>query len=264
MLGQVVQGEHTRWVYEEGVAHASDYGEGLRGGHADANGRMGLLVWLGAHRQVVALVMLALEGELIGGPGLEDDFKVLLEPAPALGVGGQEGVVVLREGAAPDAEVEPSLADVVEGGDFLGDADGVAQREQQDAKADTDAFGASGDGRGHHDRRRYGLDAQTLGLFRHLEAMLKCLLVGDVVEGRELEEQSCVHDASCGMGRAGRERDAKDYPLGRCHVQIGISPGMVPDGVPVYVPGFNQFRYLVSVPSAANGCQGVFASESCD
>ena len=194
VLGEVVQRENTGGVYEQRVSHAPDDGEGLRRGHAYPDGRMGLLVGLGPDRQVVALVMVALEGELFGGPGLEDDFQVLLEPAPALGVGRQEGVVMLGEGAPSDAEVEPSLADVVQSGDFLGDADGVAQRQQQHAQPDADALGASGDGRGHHDGggqdaegdevvfgKPDGLGSEALGLFGHLETVLEGLLVGYVV-----------------------------------------------------------------------------------
>ena len=215
VLLEIGKGENARGIDEQGESHPADDGKGLGGGDAHPYRRVRILVGLGPYRDVIALVVLALKGELLGGPGLEDDIEVFLETAPALGVGREEGVVVLREGAAADAEVEPALADVVEGGDFLGDADGIAEGQQEHAEADADALGAAGDGGGHHDRG--GEDAerdevvfgQPDGLHAHLlrfrgdpESLLKGLLISYFVKRRELKKQSGLHGASSCIGGA--------------------------------------------------------------
>ena len=59
----------------------------------------------------------------------------------------------MGEARAPDAEDEAPPADLVDGGDLLGHAQGMAERQHLDGRADLHAAGALGDGRGQDQRR---------------------------------------------------------------------------------------------------------------
>src|SRR3990172_6574361 len=91
--------------------------------------------------------------ERLALPGFLDDRERLAEAGLALAVGNAEDVVGARGFAAPDPELEASLAEVVHGGDVLGDAERVVQRQDLHRRPDADPLGAGGDRGGHRDRR---------------------------------------------------------------------------------------------------------------
>ena len=136
-----------------------------RGRHPDR--RVRLLIGPRHHGQIVEREIFARVREPLLRPGLENDVERFLEALAALVVPNAVPRVGARKAAAPDAEVEAALADLVDGGGLLGGADGVTQREDADPGADPEAGRAGGDGRGQHQRhggdRR---DARTHGIGR--------------------------------------------------------------------------------------------------
>ena len=90
-------------------------------------GRIWLLERLGDDLDVFVGVEIALMRETIPLPGPHDHLEGLEEPPPALGIGHVVALVILGQSAAAYAEVEAPFADVVHGGCFLGDAQGVGQ-----------------------------------------------------------------------------------------------------------------------------------------
>src|SRR5437764_1138473 len=63
-----------------------------------------------------------------------------------------EAAVVRREPAPADAEVEPAVAELIDGGDVLREVQRMRQRQHRHGEADLHALGARGDGGG--DRQR--------------------------------------------------------------------------------------------------------------
>jgi len=139
---------------EELQPEPSDQRERVRrvGGHPHR--RMRRLVRARRHHDVLEPVELALEAERLTLPRLADDLEGLDEARLALGVWDAERVVGARGAAAPDAEVEAALAEVVDGRDVLGDPQGVAQRQDLNGRAHAHASGPGGDEAGERDRRR--------------------------------------------------------------------------------------------------------------
>ncbi len=86
---------------------------------------MRLLIGLGNHAQIVDRIVLARVGEPLVGPGSQDDLQVLLKAFPALSVGDVIALVGPHEPAAAHAKIDPSVADLVQGGDLFGHADWV-------------------------------------------------------------------------------------------------------------------------------------------
>ena len=72
----------------------------------------------------------------------------------ALGIGHAVGLVGLRHPAAPDAEDQPAVAELVDRRRLLGQPQRMAQRQHLDGDADLDAPGARGDRAGDAERRR--------------------------------------------------------------------------------------------------------------
>ena len=66
------------------------------------------------------------------GPGAFEDRQNLRETFAAFGVGDALGLVGAGETAAADAENQAAVADVIDGGGFLRDAQRVAQRQDLD------------------------------------------------------------------------------------------------------------------------------------
>ena len=121
---------------------------------------MGLLVGPRRHHHVIHVVIMAVVVEAVVVPGLEDDFQGLGEPLAALVEGDAIALIRAGEAAAANAKVQPAPGDVIHGGGFFGQADGVGQGQHADAGAHADALGAGGDDAGHHQRdRRHRRDA---------------------------------------------------------------------------------------------------------
>src|SRR5689334_19480870 len=95
--------------------------------------------------------MRAREGEALGGPRLQNNLQILVEALPTLGKWRVKAVVRVRESATPDPELYPPLTDVVQSSDVFGEADRIAQGQQDDSKPNADALGAGGDGGGNCD-----------------------------------------------------------------------------------------------------------------
>ena len=112
---------------EDRQPHPPDRGVRLLGHRRDAKRRVRLLVGLGHRAHVVELEILALVREPILPPRLEDDLERFVEPRLALLERDVEAGVLAREPAAPHAEVEPSLAQVIERRHVLGQAQRMAQ-----------------------------------------------------------------------------------------------------------------------------------------
>ena len=61
-------------------------------------------------------------------PRLAENLERLDEAVAALAVGNVEALVVARQPAPADAELEAPLGDVIHGRDVLGQSQGVAER----------------------------------------------------------------------------------------------------------------------------------------
>src|SRR5262245_8151715 len=103
-------------------------------------------------RRVLEPVELALVAEGLPLPGFPDDLERLAEPGLALAVRDAVAVLRARDAAAADPELEPTLADVIERRDLLGDAQRMIEREHGDGRADPKAPRPGGDRAGHLQR----------------------------------------------------------------------------------------------------------------
>ena len=92
-------------------------------------------------------------GEALLRQGALDDIQRLGEALAALAVGDAVGLVGVREARAADAEDQPALAELVDGRDFLGKAQRMAERQHLHGGADLHALGSLGDGGGEDQRR---------------------------------------------------------------------------------------------------------------
>src|SRR5262249_55585032 len=129
---------------DERKSHAPDHRKrvGRRRRHPDR--RMRLLERARDDGEIVGREVLAGVREAFLGPGLQNEVERLLEALAALVVAHAVPRVGARKTAAPDAEVETALADLVDGGGLLGGANGMAEREHADAGADPYAARARG------------------------------------------------------------------------------------------------------------------------
>src|SRR5215470_17716219 len=87
---------------------------------------------------------LALVAERLALPGEADDLEGLHEAGLALPVGNAQDVVGAGRAAAPDPEVEPALAELIDGGGLLGDAERVAERQHLHRDPHAQSAGAAG------------------------------------------------------------------------------------------------------------------------
>ena len=85
---------------------------------------------------------LALELQRRAGPGLLDEFDAFLDPLAAFLHVDAEGVEFVADEAAPDAEIEPALRQLVQGGGLLGHPHRIVERQHRGAGAEPDALGA--------------------------------------------------------------------------------------------------------------------------
>ena len=183
--------------------------EGLAARRRHSQRRMRLLVGSGRDRHLVESIELARIRKGVAFPGLEDDLQRLLEPRPALAVGNAVDVVRPRRAAAPDAEIEPALADVIDGRRLLGDAQRVLERQHLYGNADPEPRGAGCDGAGDHHRLREhgaaGVEVQLrqpdaieppgLGRVDLIEPQLEGLALRRAGAVLELHEHPDVHAA---------------------------------------------------------------------
>ena len=176
-------------------------------------------------RRVPDAIELALVAERLARPRPPDDIERLAEAGLALVVAHPVGVVGAHDAAAADAELEAPLADVVDGGDLLGDAQRMVQRQHLDRGADPEAARAGRDGardleRGGDDRaggREVDLaepdavDPPRLRAVRRLEDVPERPGLGGPV-AQLLDEDPDVHGVILAR-RAGRRQAA---PIENC------------------------------------------------
>src|SRR5207247_8844300 len=122
-------------------SHPADVRKGLRGRRAHPDRRMRLLIRARGDRGVGEAVELAFIAEGLALPGRQDDLQGFEEPRLALLVGNAERVVGARASASAHAEIEPSLAQVIERRDLAGDAERVVHRKELYRRADAQAPG---------------------------------------------------------------------------------------------------------------------------
>ena len=118
----------TAQTGHERETHAADHGKRIVGGRRHPDRGVRLLIGPRHHGQVIEREIFARVREPLLRPGLENDVERFLEALAALVVRHAVPRVGARKATAPDAEVEAPLADLVDGGGFLGGADGVTQR----------------------------------------------------------------------------------------------------------------------------------------
>src|SRR6266542_2172899 len=138
---------------EDRHAHPPHDGVRLLRGGGDAQRRVRLLEGLGRHAHVAVLEILSLVREPLLRPRLDEDLERLVESLPAFGMRDIEALVVLGQPAPAHAEVQPSLAQVIDGGHVLRQVKRVGQREDLKGDADSHPSGAGGDGRGDDEGR---------------------------------------------------------------------------------------------------------------
>ena len=164
-----------------------DPGKGLRRVRRHPERRVRQLVRPRSHHGVRDPVEPALIGEGLALPRFAEDRQRLLEARLALPVRDAERVVGRRGAATADAEVEAALAEMVDGRDLLGDAQGMDQRQHRHGHADAHARRPGGqEARQRHRRRLHGPDGGEVDLaqphaveppglrrFRQLDGVLK-------------------------------------------------------------------------------------------
>src|SRR5206468_7960491 len=127
---------------DERVPHAPDHRERVVGGSRHPDRWVGLLIGPRHHREIVEREVFSGVREAVLRPRLQDDVERFLEALAALVVADAVARVGAGKAAAPDAEVEATLADLIDRGGFLGGADGVTERKHADAGADAQALRA--------------------------------------------------------------------------------------------------------------------------
>src|SRR5262249_50343584 len=98
-------------------------------------------------RQVVNLVMLAFERQLVAGEALQDELEGLVINLSGLREVEAVSACLERRHAAPDPELEPPAAHLIEHADFLDQAQRMIERQEIDEGAEAQRLGALRHGR---------------------------------------------------------------------------------------------------------------------
>jgi len=142
--GVDVEPEHGRAHKVEAVLPAKLERVGRQRRHPDR--RMGLLHRLRADAEVVDLVELTFIAEAIFRPRLLDDLDALTEDIASARLVDAVAGEFVRLVAASDAEVDPAVGHEVDQREVFGDADGMIQRQDDDARTEAYRLRAGGDG----------------------------------------------------------------------------------------------------------------------
>jgi hypothetical protein len=110
---------------------------------------MGRLIGRGCNGDIIELIDPAFIGEGLPLPGFLQDLQSLPEPLTAVVIGYAVHIIGAGEPAAPNAQLQPALADMVNSGYLFGDAQGVVKGQHVNGGADAHAFGAGSDGAGN-------------------------------------------------------------------------------------------------------------------
>src|ERR1700730_14315320 len=204
---------HVAKTHEDRQPQLGDERKGLGGIGGHPERRMRLLIRTRRDGGVLEAVELAVVAERLALPGFLDDLERLAKARLALAIGNAEDIVGARGSAAPDPELEAALAQMIDGGGFLRDAQRVVEGQDIHRRADVEALGAAGDGGGHGDRRGddgagrvevdlpepHAVEAESLGRVRGLEGLAKRVSLTQPGPGF-FEEDAEVH----GGGRVAR------------------------------------------------------------
>src|SRR5436190_4088745 len=107
-------GEGAARHYEDRVAEPADRREGVGAAGRHPDRRQRLLSGFWRDRDIVEAVVLALERKARLRPGTFDDLQGLGKAVAAFGVGYAISLVGAGQPAAPDAENQPTVADLVD------------------------------------------------------------------------------------------------------------------------------------------------------
>ena len=131
---------------EPTVAEASDAAHGGLAASADPDGGAGLLDRRGVHDGVVHGVEASVEGHGLTGPEEAHEDHGLIRAGAALLGGYAGGLEVLGCVAAQaDTQEQATAGEVVQGGQLLGEDDGVSRGQDHDAGAELHGGRARGD-----------------------------------------------------------------------------------------------------------------------
>src|SRR5205085_4829875 len=176
----------------------------------DTDLRQWLLIRSWNTGDVVKAVKFAGIGKTRLGPGPLDDVEDLGEAVAALLIGHLVGVIGADDATAPDAEDQPTMADLVDRRGLLGKAQRVAERQHLHGDADLHSTGAGGDRAGDRERRRqisalrremdfgqpHDVEAPTLGGVDLRHRLVKHLRLAAARHRRKLVKHAKFHRRS--------------------------------------------------------------------
>ena len=193
---------HSPHRQENGKAQAAYPLKAVAAAGRQADFGMGFLVGQGSQPGVADVVMLAFVGKGFPPPGLQDDVQGFLKAFPAFPVVNAHRIVGADVAAAPHAELKAALADLIHGGRFLGNPQGMHQGQDVHRRPDPQPFRAGGDGAGDNHLRRmdrpfrgkvrlaqpHRIQAQLVGPIHQLKGAAKSILVGIAPVYRKLQK----------------------------------------------------------------------------
>src|SRR5580692_4355219 len=115
---------------------------------------MRLLVRLRPDADVFVIVVFARKRKGLLGPGAPDYLEHFGKAFGALAVGDPVSFIGPREAAAPDAEEQPAMADVVNRRGLFRQSERLTERQNLDAETNLDLLCPRRDGAGDRQRRR--------------------------------------------------------------------------------------------------------------
>ena len=145
---------HPSQPHENGPPLPPQPRESLGGGSRDAQRRMGLLPGPRRYRGPLKAVKLPIVGKRLPLPSLQDDVQRFPETLAAFAVGNAVQIIRPRETAAPHPELEPPLADLIQGRHLLGNPQRIIQGQHMNRHPDAQPPRPGRDGAGDHERRR--------------------------------------------------------------------------------------------------------------
>src|SRR6516165_6064040 len=154
--------------------------------------------------------MLALIGESVAGPGLEDKVERFLKALAALLLRDRVAFIMQWRGDAAATELEPPVAKNVGNRRFLGDLHRVVQGQQSHRGSEANAGRALRRSRQHHQRigedrkgpaevtlaEPYRVKAELIAELDLRHEVPVALTLGETARARQLIEKPEAHEAS--------------------------------------------------------------------
>src|SRR6267378_473826 len=181
---------------------------------------MRFLDGLRRHPDVLEVKELAFEGDGLSGESAADDFEGLVGARAALLGRHAEAGKLFPLKADPDAKLEATAGDHINGRDVLGKADRIVKRHQEHPGCDADATGGGADGRGGgQDRGKVTIfDEVVLGQPDIVKAVV--LAPGDLIEDFAVQPVG---------GLAPLRRVAEVIPKTKAYFSTVVTPPASPD-----------------------------------